>query len=178
MRSWRIVLISALALVSAGCSSDEKPAAAPKPTPSKAVTLKEPCAVLAGDAVGKAIERQSVTGAPGPDQNTAANGGKAKTCVYSAEGKQVGALAVTRYDGNKVKPDAMIASIKEKKPGARDVSGLAEGALYYVEEAKTATLVAAKVVGGVPILVSYSGPAKMTVEQMTPLVKQAIDAEQ
>jgi hypothetical protein len=160
-----IVAIIAIAFLAAGCSGD-KSAAAP---------VKEVCSLLSGDAVAKVTAKQ-VTSKPGPEQNAAANGGKAKSCVYSADGKDVGALAVTRYEGNKVKPAEMIAAIKGKKPGAVEVAGIGEGAVYYVDAGKSATLAGAKVVQGVPTLVSYAGPAKMTQEMMIPLVKQAVDA--
>jgi hypothetical protein len=160
-----IVAIIAIAFLATGCSGD-KSAAAP---------VKEVCSLLSGDAVAKVTAKQ-VTSKPGPEQNAAANGGKAKSCVYSADGKDVGALAVTRYEGNTVKPAEMIAAIKAKKPGAVEVAGIGEGAVYYVDAGKAATLAGAKVVQGVPMLVSYAGPAKMTQEMMIPLVKQAVDA--
>jgi hypothetical protein len=170
-----IVLIAAVALLAAGCSSG-KPAAVPKPSSSApAAAVKEPCALLSGDAVAKAVSLKQVTGAPGPDENSAANGGKAKTCVYSGDGKRVGALAVTRYEGKKFKPAEMITSIKASHAGAVDVAGIGAAAVYFIVTGKEATLVAAKIVQGVPTLVNYAGPEKMTSEMMTPLVKQAID---
>jgi hypothetical protein len=170
-----IVLIAAIALLAAGCGGD-KPAAVPKPSSSApAAAVKEPCALLPGAAVAKAVSLQQVTGAPGPDENSAANGGKAKTCVYSGDGKRVGELAVTRYEGKKFKPAEMISSIKASHAGAIDVAGIGEGAVYFIVAGKGATLVAAKIVQGVPMLVNYSGPEKMTSEMMAPLVRQAVD---
>ncbi|MEC3979584.1 DUF3558 family protein [Amycolatopsis sp. H20-H5] len=187
MRTSRaFVLIAALVAATAACSSNEPQAAAPSsskapapaPSSSKApvAPAKAPCELLPADAVAKAIAVSPVTSAPGPVQENAANKGKSKTCVYSANGKQAGALAVTRYEGLATKPAKMIQDIKAKKPGSQDVGGIGEGAVYYLDEQKTATLVAAKLVGGVPTLVSYDGPAKMTAQMMTPLVKAAIDA--
>jgi hypothetical protein len=175
---WVIVLFAAISLPVAGCSSDEpaKPVAAPTSSSSSAAPVKEACSLLSGEAVAKADALADVTSKPGPEQTAAANGGKAKTCVYSAAGKDVGALASTRYEGVKVTPAEMIASIKKGKPGAVEVAGVGEGAVYYVESGKTATLAAAKTVQGVPTLISYSGPAKMTQETLVPLVKQAVDA--
>jgi hypothetical protein len=177
-----VVLIAAIGLLVTGCSGD-KPAAAPSskaPPPASssaaAAAVKEACALLSGDAVAKVDALSQVSAKLGPEQTAAANGGKAKTCVYSADGKDVGALASTRYEGVKVTSAEMIASIKNKKPGAVEVAGVGEGAVYYVESGKTATLAAAKVVQGVPTLISYSGPAKMTQEMLIPLVKQAVDA--
>jgi hypothetical protein len=169
-----IVLVAAIALLAAGCSGD-RPAPGPKPSSTAAAVVKEPCALLPGDAVAKVISIKQVTGAPGPDENSAANGGKAKTCVYSGDGKRVGALAVTRYEGKKVKPAEMIASIKAGKAGAVDVAGVGEAAVYYVVAGKGATLAAAKFVQGVPTVINYAGPEKMTSEMMKPLVKQAVD---
>jgi hypothetical protein len=139
--------------------------------------VKEPCSLLSGDAVGKAISVEGVTGKAGPSQTDPVNKGQSKTCVYTGGGKEVGALAATRYEGNKVTPAEMIASIKTKKPGAVDVAGVGEGAVYYTEPGTTATLAAAKIVNGVPTLVSYVGPEKMTQEMIAPLVKQAVDAQ-
>jgi hypothetical protein len=179
---WVIVLFAAMGLTATGCSGD-KPAAAPSSkaaasvsSSAAAVPVKEACALLSGDAVAKADALGEVAAKPGPEQTAAANGGKAKTCVYSASGKDVGALASTRYEGVKVTSAQMIASIKNGKPGAVEVAGVGEGAVYYVESGKTATLAAAKTVRGVPTLISYSGPAKMTQEMLIPLVKQAVDA--
>jgi len=177
---WVIVLFAALGLLAAGCSSDEPAAAPPSKSPASSSTaaapVKEACSLLSGDAVAKADGLTGVTSKTGPEQAAAANGGKAKTCVYSAGGKDVGALASTRYEGVKATPAEMIASIKKGKPGAVEVAGVGEGAVYYVEAGKTATLAAAKTVQGVPTLISYSGPAKMTQEMLAPLVKQAVDA--
>ncbi|MBB5853154.1 DUF3558 domain-containing protein [Amycolatopsis umgeniensis] len=189
-----IVLFAAVIATLSACSSgDEKSDNAAKPSsqapapstsaapsssaaPTGGAGAKEPCALLPAEAVSKAIAIQGVTSAPGPVQDNAANGGKAKSCVYSAAGKQVGALAVTRFEGNKIKPAEMVAALKKAKPGAKDVAGVGEGALYYVDENKTATLAAAEVVNDVPVLVNYTGPMKMTQEMMVPLVKTAVDA--
>ncbi|AUI61884.1 DUF3558 domain-containing protein [Amycolatopsis sp. BJA-103] len=162
-------------------SSSQAPAPSTAPSSSAAPTggagAKEPCALLPAEAVGKAISVQGVTSAPGPVQDHAANGGKAKSCVYSAGGKELGALAVTRFEGNKIKPAEMIAALKKAKAGAKDVAGVGEGAVYYATgENKTATLAAAELVDTVPVLVNYTGSAAMTQEMMTPLVKTAVDA--
>jgi len=141
------------------------------------VEVKEPCSLLSGEAVGKAISVEGVTSKPGPSQTDPVNKGQSKTCVFSSGGNDVGALAATRYEGNKVTPAQMIGAIKTNKAGAVEVPGVGEGAVYYSEPGKTATLAAAKVVGGVPTLINYTGPAKMTQEMMTPLVKQAVDAQ-
>lgn len=193
MRISRAIILFAavIATVTACSSGDQKsdnaakpssqapaPSAAPSSSaaPTGGAGSKEPCALLPAEAVGKAISLQGVTSAPGPVQDNAANGGKAKSCVYSAGGKQIGALAVTRFEGNKIKPAEMVAALKKAKPGAKDVAGVGEGALYYVDENKTATLAAAELVSDVPVLVNYTGPTKMTQEMMTPLVKTAVDA--
>ncbi len=160
--------------------SSQAPAPSTAPSSSAAptggVAAKEPCALLPAEAVGKAISLQGVTSAPGPVQDNAANGGKAKSCVYSAAGKQIGALAVTRFEKNPIKPAEMVAALKKAKPGAKDVAGVGEGAVYYTDENKTATLAAAELVNDVPVLVNYTGPTKMTQEMMVPLVKTAVDA--
>ncbi|WP_249027333.1 DUF3558 domain-containing protein, partial [Amycolatopsis alba] len=136
-----------------------------------------PCALLSPEAVGKAVSQQGMTSAPGPVKDNVANGGKSKSCVYSAGGKELGALAVTRFEGKKLKPAEMVAALKKAKADAKDVAGIGEGAIYYVTgENKTATLAAAELVGGVPVLVNYTGPAAMTQEMMVPLVKTAVDA--
>ncbi|HET6285158.1 MAG TPA: DUF3558 domain-containing protein [Amycolatopsis sp.] len=186
-----ILFVAVIATVSACSSGEEKPDNAAKPSsqtpassaapsssavPTGGAGAKEPCALLPAEAVGKAVSLQGVTSAPGPVQDNAANGGKAKSCVYSAAGKQIGALAVTRFEGNKLKPAEMVAAMKKAKAGSTDVAGVGEGALYYVDENKTATLAAAELVGDVPVLINYTGPAKMTREMMTPLVKTAVDA--
>ncbi|MFJ4102150.1 DUF3558 domain-containing protein [Amycolatopsis japonica] len=187
-----IILFAAVIATLSACSSgDEKtdnaakpssqapsPSAAPSSSsaPTGGSGAKEPCALLPAEAVGKAVSIQGVTSAPGPVQDNAANGGKAKSCVYSAAGKQIGALAVTRFEGNKIKPAEMVAALKKAKQNAKDVAGVGEGALYYTDENKTATLAAAELVDNVPVLVNYTGPAKMTQDMMTPLVKTAVDA--
>ncbi|MEU3627183.1 DUF3558 domain-containing protein [Amycolatopsis coloradensis] len=193
MRISRAIILFAavIATVTACSSGDQKsddaakpssqapaPSAAPSSSavPTGGTGAKEPCALLPAEAVGKAVSLEGVTSAPGPVQDNAANGGKAKSCVYSAAGKQIGALAVTRFEGNKIKPAEMVAALKKAKPGAKDVAGVGEGALYYVDENKTATLAAAELVSDVPVLVNYTGPTKMTQEMMTPLVKTAVDA--
>ncbi|MEU8418827.1 DUF3558 family protein [Amycolatopsis japonica] len=187
-----IILFAAVIATLSACSSgDQKtdnaakpssqapsPSAAPSssPAPTGGAGAKEPCALLPAEAVGKAVSIQGVTSAPGPVQDNAANGGKAKSCVYSAAGKQIGALAVTRFEGNKIKPAEMVAALKKAKQNAKDVAGVGEGAIYYTDENKTATLAAAELVDNVPVLVNYTGPAKMTQDMMTPLVKTAVDA--
>jgi len=187
-----IILFAAVIATLSACSSgDEKtdnaakpssqapsPSAAPSSStaPTGGAGAKEPCALLPAEAVGKAVSLQGVTSAPGPVQDNAANGGKAKSCVYSAAGKQIGALAVTRFEGNKIKPAEMVAALKKAKQNAKDVAGVGEGAIYYTDENKTATLAAAELVGNVPVLVNYTGPAKMTQDMMVPLVKTAVDA--
>ncbi|MEU9692289.1 DUF3558 domain-containing protein [Amycolatopsis japonica] len=187
-----IILFAAVIATLSACSSgDQKtdnaakpssqapsPSAAPSSSsaPTGGAGAKEPCALLPAEAVGKAVSIQGVTSAPGPVQDNAANGGKAKSCVYSAAGKQIGALAVTRFEGNKIKPAEMVAALKKAKQNAKDVAGVGEGAIYYTDENKTATLAAAELVDNVPVLVNYTGPAKMTQDMMTPLVKTAVDA--
>ncbi|WP_340686629.1 DUF3558 domain-containing protein [Amycolatopsis coloradensis] len=187
-----IILFAAVIATLSACSSgDEKtdnaakpssqapaPSAAPSSSaaPTGGAGSKEPCALLPAEAVGKAVSIQGVTSAPGPVQDNAANGGKAKSCVYSAAGKQIGALAVTRFEGNKIKPAEMVAALKKAKQNAKDVAGVGEGAIYYTDENKTATLASAELVDNVPVLVNYTGPTKMTQEMMLPLVKTAVDA--
>ncbi|MFD5249665.1 DUF3558 family protein [Amycolatopsis sp. NPDC058340] len=187
-----IVLFAAVIATLSACSSgDEKTGNAAKPSsqapapsaapsssaaPTGGAGSKEPCALLPAEAVGKAVSLQGVTSAPGPVQDNAANGGKAKSCVFSAAGKQIGALAVTRFEGNKIKPAEMVAALKKAKANAKDVAGVGEGAIYYTDENKTATLAAAELVDNVPVLVNYTGPAKMTQDMMVPLVKTAVDA--
>ena len=117
-----------------------------------------------------------LTAAPGPVQDSTANGGKTRSCEYRLGGKAAAALALTRYEGLQGEPAEMVASIKKAKAGAQDVAGFANGAVYYIDAQKTATLVSAKLVSGTPVMASYTGPAKMTVEQMAPLVKQALAA--
>lgn len=187
------VLIAAVIATTTACASDDqksdtaaKPASQP-PAPSPAAPSsstapaggsgsKEPCALLPAEAVSKAISLPGVTSAPGPVQDNAANGGKAKTCVYSVDGKQVGALAVTRFEGNPIKPAQIIEALKKAKTGVKDVAGVGEGGVYYVDQNKTATLAAAELVNDVPFLINYTGPVKMTQEMTLPLVKAAIDA--
>ncbi|EME54485.1 hypothetical protein [Amycolatopsis decaplanina] len=182
-----IILFAAVIATLSACSSgDDKADNVAKPSsqapassaaPTGGAGSKEPCALLSAEAVGKVVSLQGVTSAPGPVQDHAANGGKAKSCVYSAGGKELGALAVTSFEGKKLKPAEMVTALKKAKAGAKDVAGIGEGAVYYVTgENKTATLATAELVGGVPVLVNYTGPAKMTQEMMVPLVKTAVDA--
>ncbi|NBH11229.1 DUF3558 family protein [Amycolatopsis sp. SID8362] len=182
MRTVAVVLVAFAALTA--CSSGDKPttatssSAAPKPAPSTnaAAASLDPCKLLPAAAVSKALFLDNLTAVPGPVQDNAANGGKARSCEYQLDGKAAGALAVTRYEGKQGKPAEMVASIKKAKPAAKDVAGFPDGAVYYVDEQKTATLATAELVAGTPVLVNYTGPAKMTPEQMAPLVKQAVDA--
>lgn len=182
-----------IATVTACSSGDEKtdnaakPSSQAPPAPSSAppsssaaptggAGSKEPCALLPAESVSKAISAPGVTSAPGPVQDNAANGGKAKTCVFSLNGKQIGALAITRFEGNKIKPAEMLAALKKAKTGATDVAGVGEGAIFYVDQNKTATLAAAELSNDVPVLVNYTGPTAMKQEMMVPLVKAAVDA--
>lgn len=181
MRTSVAVVLLALALTA--CSSSDKPSTATSSSPAKPATKPaadaaalDPCALLSADAVSKAISIPGLKSAPGPVQDNATNGGKARSCEYLLNGKSAGALAVTRYEGRQVKPADMVAAIKQAKPGAQDVAGFPDGAVYYVDEQKTATLAAAELVAGVPVLVNYTGPVKMTPAMMTPLVRTALDA--
>jgi hypothetical protein len=181
MRTFAVALVAFAALTA--CSSGDEPAkapssSAPRPAPSTnaAAASLDPCALLPAAAVSKALFLDNLKAVPGPVQDNAANGGKARTCEYQLDGKAAGALAVTRYEGRQVKPADMVASIKKAKPGAKDVAGFADGAVYYVDDQKTATLASAELVSGTPVLVNYTGPAKVTAEQMTPLVKSALAA--
>ncbi|MEV6878176.1 DUF3558 family protein [Amycolatopsis sp. NPDC051128] len=183
MRTFAVALVAFVALTA--CSSGDKPStttsssAAPKPAPtsSKAAAASlDPCALLPADAVAKAISVPDLKAVPGPVQDNTANGGKARSCEYQLNGKAAGALAVTRYEGRQAKPAEMVASIKKAKAGSQDVAGFPDGAVYYIDEQKTATLASAELVAGTPVLVNYTGPAKMTPEMMAPLVKQALAA--
>ena len=183
MRTFRVAVVL-LAFALTACSSSDKPAPAPSASPSSAVkpatgaaaAALDPCALVSADAVAKAIAIPGLTSRPGPAEDNAANGGKARSCEYLLNGKSAGALAVTRYEGRQAKPADMVASIKKAKPGAQDVAGFPDGAVYYVDEQKTATLAAAELVSGTPVLVNYTGPTKMTADMMTPLVKAALAA--
>ncbi|QKV77929.1 DUF3558 family protein [Amycolatopsis sp. Hca4] len=182
MRTLVVAFVAFAALTA--CSSGDEPSkapsssAAPKPAPSTnaAAASLDPCKLLPAEAVSKALFLDNLTAVPGPVQDNAANGGKARSCEYQHDGKAAGALAVTRYEGKKGKPAEMVASIKKAKPGSKDVPGFPDGAVYYVDEQKTATLAAAELVAGTPVLVNYTGPAKLTPEQLAPLVKQALAA--
>ena len=184
MRTFAVVLVAFAALTA--CSSEDKPApsssAAPKPAPKPAPSTNaaaaalDPCKLLPAEAVSKALFLDNLKAVPGPAQNSTANGGKARSCEYEHDGKAAGALAVTRYEGKQGKPAEMVASIKKAKPGATDVPGFPDGAVYYVDDQKTATLASAELVEGTPVLINYTGPAKMTADQIAPLVKQALAA--
>ncbi|MCR6484208.1 DUF3558 family protein [Amycolatopsis sp. OK19-0408] len=183
MRTLAVVLVAFAALTA--CSSGDEPSSAPAssaPKPSSsaanpaAAAALDPCALLPADAVSKALFLDNLKAVPGPSRDTATNGGKSRSCEYQLDGKAAGALAVTRYEGRQGKPQEMVASIKKGKPGATDVQGFPNGAVYYVDDQKTATLASAELVSGTPVLVNYTGPAKMTAEQMSPLLKKALEA--
>jgi hypothetical protein len=139
--------------------------------------VKEPCSLLSGDAVGKAISRERVTGKPGREQTDPAGTGVFKTCVFSAEGSEVGWLGATRFEGSNATPAQLIAAIKNSKAGAVEVPGIGESAVYFSVPGESVALAAGKVVRGVPTLINYTGLAKMTQEMLAPLVKQAVDAQ-
>ena len=182
MRTLVVAFVAFAALTA--CSSGDEPSKAPsssappKPAPGTkaAAASLDPCKLLPAEAVSKALFLDNLKAVPGPVQDNAANGGKARNCEYQHDGKAAGALAVTRYEGKQGKPTELVASIKKAKPGAQDVPGFPGGAVYYVDGQKTATLAAAELVAGTPVLVNYTGPAKMTPEQLAPLVKQALTA--
>lgn len=183
MRTFAVVFVAFAALTA--CSSGDEPtkapssSAAPKPAPSSnaaAAAALDPCALLPADAVSKALFLDNLKAVPGPSRDSSANGGKSRSCEYQLDGKAAGALAVTRFEGRQGKPQEMVASIKKGKPGAQDVAGFENGAVFYLEEQKTATLASAELVSGTPVLINYTGPAKMTADQMKPLLKQALDA--
>ncbi|SEF36743.1 Protein of unknown function [Amycolatopsis pretoriensis] len=183
MRTLAVVLVACAALTA--CSSGDepskapsssKPSEAPKPSSNAAAASLDPCKLLPAAAVSKALFLDNLQAVAGPVQDNAANGGKARSCEYQLNGKAAGALAVTRYEGRQAKPADMVASIKKAKAGAQDVAGFPDGAVYYVDEQKTATLASAELVSGTPVLVNYTGPAKMTPEQMAPLLKTALEA--
>ncbi|MEV6645280.1 DUF3558 family protein [Amycolatopsis sp. NPDC051371] len=184
MRTLAVVLVAFAALTA--CSSGDEPSkapssskpssSAPKPSSTAAAASLDPCKLLPAAAVSKALFLDNLQAVAGPVQDNAANGGKARSCEYQLNGKAAGALAVTRYEGRQAKPADMVASIKKAKAGAQDVAGFPDGAVFYVDEQKTATLASAELVSGTPVLVNYTGPAKMTAEQMAPLVKTALDA--
>ncbi|HWD02305.1 MAG TPA: hypothetical protein VG674_07625 [Amycolatopsis sp.] len=177
MRAYPIAAALLTAAALTACSSGEQQAAPPKPSPSS--TPPKPgstCALLSASEVSKAINIPGLTEKPGPSQDNASNGGKATSCEYLLDGKPAGALAVTRFEGRQADPAAMVDAIKKAKPGAVDVGGFPSGAVYYVDQQKTATLAAAKTVNGVPVLVNYTGPVKMTQQMMIPLVKTALTA--
>ncbi|MFJ7212060.1 DUF3558 family protein [Amycolatopsis sp. NPDC098790] len=183
MRILAVALVACAALTA--CSSGDepskapsssKPSEAPKPSSNAAAASLDPCKLLPAAAVSKALFLDNLQAVAGPVQDNAANGGKARSCEYQLNGKAAGALAVTRYEGRQAKPTDMVASIKKAKAGAQDVAGFPDGAVYYVDEQKSATLAAAELVQGTPVLINYTGPAKMTKEQLAPLVKTALDA--
>ncbi|MBB4688041.1 DUF3558 family protein [Amycolatopsis jiangsuensis] len=184
MRALPIALLVAAAALAA-CSSGDQQAAAPQPSSSAPASSSsapagkpgktgDTCSLLSANEVGKAINIPGVTAKTGPTEANANNGGKATSCEYLVGDKQAGALAVTRYEGRQAKPADMIAAIKKAKAGAVDVPGFPDGAVYYLDGRKTATLAAAKVANGVPVLVNYTGPAKMTQQMMVPLVHTAV----
>lgn len=184
MRTLAVVLVAFAALTA--CSSGDEPSKAPSsskapaPKPSSSTNAAagslDPCRLLPAAAVSKALSVENLQAVPGPSQDNAASGGKARSCEYQLNGKAAGALAVTRFEGRQAKPADMVASIKKAKAGAQDVAGFPDGAVYYVDEQKTATLAAAKIVSGTPVLINYTGPAKMTPDMMAPLVKSALSA--
>ena len=184
MRTLAVAFVAFAALTA--CSSGDEPSKAPsspaptqpKPAPSSnaAAASLDPCKLLPAEAVSKALFLDNLKAVPGPVRDNAANGGKARSCEYQNGGKAAGALAVTRYEGKTGKPAEMLAAIKKAKPGAQDVPGFPDGAVYYVDGQQAATLVSGELVGGTPVLVNYTGPAKMTPEQLAPLVKQALAA--
>ncbi|WP_344869093.1 DUF3558 family protein [Amycolatopsis ultiminotia] len=183
MRALPIALLVAAAALAA-CSSGDQQASAPKPSssaPASSAASSAPagkqadtCSLLSADEVGKAINIPGVTAKPGPTENNASNGGKATSCEYLVGDKQAGALAVTRYEGRQAKPAEMIAAVKQAKAGAVDVPGFPDGAVYYQDQQKTATLAAAKLADGIPVLINYTGPVKMTQQMMAPLVRTAV----
>jgi hypothetical protein len=175
MRTKRgIVAIAALAFLAAGCSTEDSPLDS---SSAPVAEVKEPCSLLSGDAVGKAISREGVTGRPGAERTDPDGTGVAKFCVFSAEGSDVGWLAVTRFEGSDITPAQMIDATKNSKAGAVEVPGIGERATYFSVPGESATLAAGKVVRGVPTLINYTDLAKMTQEMMAPLVKQAVDAQ-
>src|SRR5438874_295150 len=109
MRTLAVVLVAFAALTA--CSSGDKPSTAtssapaskPSSKPANAASL-DPCRLLPAEAVSKAISVPDLKATPGPVQDTAANGGKARSCEYQLNGKAAGALAVTRYEGRQGKP--------------------------------------------------------------------------
>lgn len=175
MRVYPVALLLTAAALTA-CSSGEQQAAPPKPSSTTPAPPGSTCSLLSASEVGNAIKIPGVTSKVGPNQENAANGGKATSCEYLVGDKQAGALAVTRYEGRQADPAEMVAAIKKAKPGAVDVPGFANGAVYYIDEQKTATLATAKIAKGVPVLVNYTGPVKMTQQMMVPLVKTAVTA--
>ncbi|MGW3963038.1 DUF3558 family protein [Amycolatopsis sp. NPDC005003] len=187
MRTLVVAFVAFAALTA--CSSGDEPSkapsssAAPKPAPKTAPSTNaaaaaalDPCKLLPAEAVSKALFLDNLKAVPGPVQDNAANGGKARNCEYQHDGKAAGKLAVTRYEGKQGKPAEMLAAIKKAKPGAQDVPGFPDGAVYYVDGQQAATLVSGELVAGTPVLVNYTGPAKLTPEQLAPLVKQALAA--
>jgi hypothetical protein len=176
-RAWAGMVVMALTVLLAGCGAGQspQPAAAPPPTPAVTADPNKPCTLLSPEAVGAVFRTGDMTSQPRPDQPSP-NGYVIRECEYFTAGRSVGGLSVRIADGT-TSATQYTDRLRQRTPGAQPVAGVGEAALYYLDQETQGALVhAAKAWHGKTMSISYIGSSRASQEQLTALVKQAIDA--
>lgn len=146
-------------------SSETPPAPAASPT--------EPCALLPGESVAEQLGVEEVAASPVPEQSTE-DGAKVYVCEYADGAEPLGALTISVHEGNQIDAPAMIDAVKGNYTAPQDVPSVGEAAATF-EDADSRYLASAKVLDGTPVMVMWVGAKDYAADQLTPMVKKAID---
>jgi hypothetical protein len=182
------IVVSGLAACASGL---EQPSAAPPmsaapPTTSAPVTtaalatsavaapitdvaqLSPVCPLLDGEQVGARFGSPATTGVESPMQRLE-NGAEAAQCMYVAGETAIAVLTVSIGRGSTISPQDMIAAIRQQSGNGEPVDGVGAAALFHTM-GEAALFSSANTVGGVPVLISLSGPITTPRETFQPLV--------
>lgn len=175
----RLVVSLVVTGLLAACGAQDEPAAqpdrsAPAAAPESRGNPAEPCGLLSGDQVGEQFDISTVNGRSQPTQTAPGNGAKVYACEYLADatGTSLGALSVSVHNGNAIRPERMIASVRAQRQGARDVPELAGPAVLF-DDHESKTLATAKMVSGTPVMVMFIASPRATKDMLVALVEDA-----
>jgi hypothetical protein len=173
----------------AGCSEEKTPGQATNsdptastpadapPTeteePASPASPTEPCALLPGTSVAEQLGVEEVAASPVPEQSTE-DGAKVYLCEYADGAEPLGALTISVHEGNQIDAPAMIDAVKGNYTAPKDVPGVGEAAATF-EDADSRYLASAKVLDGTPVMVMWVGAKDYAADQLTGMVKTAID---
>lgn len=173
------VVGQAVAAEPASSGAAEPPSSAPPASEPAVGRASEPCELLTGEDVGKHLGIGEVTAESSPGETIEENV-TIYPCDYVGDGEPLGVLSISLYDApgdteQFLDASTVIAGVKEEGQTAqKDIPGVGEAAVTYEDE-DGRYLAAAKIRPEAVVMAIWAGGKNLTVEQLTPMVKQAID---